>query len=96
MSEMVDVMLRDNFQNVSEDRLGQIDRGGIFYINSQKKIFEKVNPEFLSYTFLKGLYAHDNLGNNYVFFGDCNDEKVRCLYKDNVAINSRIEELTRN
>ena len=92
MNETVEVMLRNNFQNVAEDRLGQIDKGGIFYVNSKKKVFEKVVP----YVFLKGIHAHDSRGNKYAFFGECYEEKVRRLYKDNVAIETRISELSGN
>ena len=96
MVEIIEVMLRDNFQNVSEDRLGQIDKGGVYYVNSKKKIFERVNPDFVAYTIMKGLHAHDNVGNKYSFFGNSDDDKVRRLYKDNVVLSLRIEQLTRN
>jgi len=96
MNEVVDVMLRENFHNVTEDRLGQIDKGGIYYINARKKIYEKVNPYLPPYVYFQGLHAHDNRGNKYIFYADCNEEKVRRLYKDSVAIEGRMIELTRN
>lgn len=84
---IVDVMLRHDFQNLGEDAINEIDFGGIFYINSEKKVFMKVNP----FSFTKEIHAHDNKGNKYIFLGGF--EKVQTFYKDSVVVDTRLNEL---
>ena len=87
----VRVLMRQNFRNIEDDALSQIDKGGIFYVNCNEKIFMKTDPEaFLD----NSLHAHDYSGNKYLYCGTSDD--FRTLYKEcKLLINDKVAEARR-
>ena len=86
-ADIVDVIIKDNSEHKGTDVIGQIDKGGIFYITHDSRVFMSVHPEVI----LEGIHAHDKKGNKYAFCGTF--EKISNLYKDRLLVDSRIQQL---
>ena len=79
-NKIVRVEMRENGKHLGGDVLCEIDIDGIFYINPEKEVFIKRNPE----SFLPGLHGHDKEGNKYQHYK--NAEEDMPFYKKNLFL----------